>query len=276
VFDILTFWGLMNRGRELYYFGFFPFFIAMGWGFVVLADLLRKQKTLAAEIRVGRLAAHVAHDIKSPLSALRILQRYSTSLTSEEKAILSSSVSSIDDIATDLLSRYRDPEFDTQERREITPAPILRELVEDFAFVNKTNSKIALVIAKECEGLAVLCQGKSELKRAIGNLISNAVQASEQETNGPAINVTMEGDEAFAQIDIRDRGPGLSEELLRKFNRHEFGESTKSEGHGLGLKQVWEFVRKSGGSLKFSNDNGLVVSLTLPKRSIPALISESS
>jgi|GEM_PF-4285191 len=97
------------------------------------------------------------------------------------------------------------------------------------------------------------------LQHALWELIENAGQYAGET---PIIEVTMRRDEDTARITIADDGPGISpaeHEVL------EAGmESEIEHGSGLGLWLVHWVIDRSGGEVRFEQDNGTVVTVTLP------------
>ena len=118
-------------------------------------------------------------------------------------------------------------------------------------------------VAWRDSGLSVMAKPLA-LKRAIGNLLDNALHYGRQ----AEISVT----EAAGNVNIciRDHGPGVPEEafvsLFDPYVRLEHGRSSNSSGMGLGLGIARDIVRALGGELRLENhpDGGLVVTLSLP------------
>jgi two-component system, NtrC family, nitrogen regulation sensor histidine kinase NtrY len=87
------------------------------------------------------------------------------------------------------------------------------------------------------------------LKRALDNLIRNAVQATlESETGGGHVFVTAKTDASSVVLEVRDDGPGLDpDDLERIFDPYY---TKKREGTGLGLPIVKKIVFEHGGSIQ--------------------------
>ena len=102
---------------------------------------------------------------------------------------------------------------------------------------------------------------RAQLMQALINLLKNA-----HEAGGPAsaveLSITRIG--AEQRIEVRDRGPGMTETVLTQAVLPFY--STKRNGTGLGLALTREIVEAHGGRVRLANrnDGGLSVLLVLP------------
>ena len=104
------------------------------------------------------------------------------------------------------------------------------------------------------------------LRRAVGNLLDNAIHYGKQ----VEINVSEQADQIA--IEIRDHGPGVPEEdfthLLEPYVRLEHGRHKNAGGMGLGLGIAHSIVQAHGGELRLENhrDGGLIATILLPNK----------
>ena len=102
------------------------------------------------------------------------------------------------------------------------------------------------------------------LKRAINNLISNAVKYATD------VRVTVLDGPHAAEVHVDDNGPGIArdrrEEAFRPFSRLDEARTQNTSGTGLGLTLARDTARAHGGDLRLSDSvlGGLRASLRLP------------
>jgi two-component system, NtrC family, nitrogen regulation sensor histidine kinase NtrY len=102
---------------------------------------------------------------------------------------------------------------------------------------------------------------RTQLEQALINLLKNA-----HEAGGPAhsVEIAVTQNAAEQRIEVRDRGPGMSEAVLRQAWLPFY--STKRSGTGLGLALAREIAEAHGGHLRLANrtGGGLSVTISLP------------
>ncbi|MCK5622963.1 MAG: ATP-binding protein, partial [Alphaproteobacteria bacterium] len=85
------------------------------------------------------------------------------------------------------------------------------------------------------------------LRRAVVNVVENAVQAIDgEETEGQVTVSTVRAGDNF-EIRIKDTGPGIPEDLRKRIFEPLF--STKNSGCGLGLAISKEIIEQHGGTI---------------------------
>lgn len=114
-------------------------------------------------------------------------------------------------------------------------------------------------------GLAVT--GKPlALKRAIGNLLDNALHYGEK------VEISVHAVDESIEIRIRDHGPGVPDDafgsLFQPYVRLEHGREQNESGMGLGLGIARDIAHAHGGELLLANhpDGGLIATIRLPAR----------
>ncbi len=93
----------------------------------------------------------------------------------------------------------------------------------------------------------------------LSNLIENSIEAMKK--NG-VINILAREGSDYLQIDIKDSGPGLPTEIIKKAFSSLY--TTKPDGNGLGLKVAKTIIELHGGTILVRN-NPTTFSIKLPK-----------
>ncbi|MBX3258801.1 MAG: HAMP domain-containing histidine kinase [Labilithrix sp.] len=203
-----------------------------------------------------RFASHAAHELRSPLAALRgelelALRRKRTG--EEYEAILRDALEDTNrlvDLAEDLLVVARVESAAGDERAEEIDA---RSLVEDAVAASVARASDDVVV-DAAEERVVVRGARVALVRMLRNLIDNAVvHGAALDHGGVRVRVRRsdDGRAALARIEVEDDGPGVAVEdrghLFEPFHR---GATARQEpGAGLGLGIAREIARRHGGDL---------------------------
>lgn len=225
---------------------------------------------------IGKIAAQVAHDIRSPLTALKVVSGHLAELPEEKRVMIRNAVQRIDDIANDLAERRRataKKETDETILAERTSVQLLSSLIEPLISEKRIQYRSQLSVHIESRldansyGLFAAVQ-PVEFKRILSNLINNAVEAL---GNKGKVLVALHADGEKIGIRLEDDGPGIPAELLPKLMQRgaTFG---KSGGTGLGLAHARETVEEWGGSLTIESrvGEGTAIHLTLHRSAAPS------
>ena len=106
-----------------------------------------------------------------------------------------------------------------------------------------------------------MVQADPEMLRAVMlNLVLNACQAS----GGQPVEIETVVDGGACRIEVRDRGPGISDDIRDRIFEPFF--TTKSSGTGLGLPIVKRLMEVQGGHvrLRSRDGGGTVAEVSLP------------
>lgn len=203
-----------------------------------------------------RLLAALGHDLRSPLTALRV--RAEMVEENESRDSLIASIEEMQEMVDATLSfAYGMADSEAYETFDLgTFLKLLKsDMLDDFTL-------------DERESVSVRLRPRS-LRRALRNIIDNAHRY------GGAVNVTFEHDTDHAVIIISDDGPGIPEtdleQVFEPYFRLEKSRSKETGGTGLGLSIARTIVRAHGGDISLSNrcGGGLVVTVTLPLEANP-------
>lgn len=196
------------------------------------------------------MAKQVAHEIKNPLTPMRLnVQFLQRSLKTEEPEKLNEfsegMISQIDTLSSiaEAFARFASmPEM----KKEKFPA---REVISRTASLYNENG---LRFEVEDDG-AIIEADKDQLVRVMNNLINNALQAVPPERSPEVLVKTMvEG--SYLKIAVRDNGIGIADDMEDKIFEPRF--TTKTKGMGLGLAMVKNIVDASEGKIWFKSTEG--------------------
>jgi signal transduction histidine kinase len=223
---------------------------------------LQLQSHGAVEKVVGcnPLACQVAHDIRSPLTALNLLLRTEGPLNEFQKNLVLRSLDRLQAITNDLLEQYRSEDFMSQEKN-------IRDLIQEIIQETLLRYPCKILIQEDVtENLnPKINPNKATLfQRTLSNLINNAVEACEDPVHCVVV-LKLSIYKTHFKIDICDNGKGIPEQILPKLGQRGFSYG-KANGTGLGLAHAKEFIEASGGALQVrpNGTRGTCVSFFLP------------
>ncbi|MCC6996772.1 MAG: HAMP domain-containing histidine kinase [Deltaproteobacteria bacterium] len=242
---------------------------------VAAMEQLRHADRLAT---VGNLAAGVAHELGTPLGV--VAGRAEMIELGEVEADAARQSARIIREQSERMTRIIRHLLDFARRRPPEKAPQeLGALVRDTVGILQPMAhkrKVHVVVEAAAPVWATVDAG--QLVQAITNLTVNAVQASQ----GSEVTVTVQqvrarapadtgvgaggGERDWACVRVRDRGPGMSREVLLRVFEPFFTTKGVGEGTGLGLPVSEGIVREHGGFLAVDSEPGVgsVFSIHLP------------
>ncbi len=225
-----------------------------------LQEQLGRKKRLTA---LGEMAARLAHQIRTPLSAttLYLAQLGRQDLPAQQRQNISSKVSQrlshMGNLLDSMLSFVRGG-------APVKDVIYLEKVLRDF------SSTVLPQLAKNGSSVAVpavdhtltVMGDKDELVGALCNLAMNALEA----TSKPVALELWVGalNDRWLQIRVSDNGPGISEDILDRIFDPFF--TTRAQGTGLGLAVVAMTVSNHGGEITARNrpGGGAEFLITLP------------
>jgi signal transduction histidine kinase len=201
-----------------------------------------------------RLLAAISHDLRTPLTLLRL--RAETVENAQEREKMLATIAEMDAMVGATLQLARDQSA-AEPSRPTDLAALLQSVVDDMRDAGLP------VCLTPTQPVIYPCQ-PAALKRAIRNLLDNAVKYGKSGT------VTMRRTSQAIEIVIDDQGPGIPQQelmrVLEPFYRLDESRSRETGGVGLGLAIALSIVETHGGSLALSNrpEGGLRATIALP------------
>lgn len=132
---------------------------------------------------------------------------------------------------------------------------------------NKLKNKVELIRKFETDLPDILCY-PGQLNQVFMNIISNAIQAFEDDQNNCAITVSTFCDEDNIIVSIKDNGIGMSEETQNRIFEPFFTTKPVGVGTGLGLSISFGIIEKHKGHINLQSTVGVGTEfiITIPKK----------
>jgi len=203
----------------------------------------------------GRALAAVSHDLRTPLTRMRLRAE----LVDDEtlRAQINADIDDMQAMVESTLDYLRGLR-ENEPVQSIDMEALLQSLVADEQALGRQVTLSGSVVAPYLGRM-------SALKRALGNLIDNAVKY------GQSAHVAIEDSAAELRLSVEDEGPGIAEtdlaRVVEPYVRLEASRSRETGGVGLGLSIARDAALLHGGELRLANrpDGGLAATLVLPR-----------
>jgi signal transduction histidine kinase len=245
-----------------------------------LVPLLNAVKQSRNNLRIEvqfNIASQVAHDIRSPLSALEMISSQLGELPEDKRVIIRNSINRIRDIANSLVQQQK---FETPFNNDLLSTnhkelqiellmPVIDSLVSEkrLQFRDMVHVDIQFSQTEKSYGLFSKID-VNEFKRVLSNLINNSVEALPNQSGVVSVMLDFEGQ--FNAIKILDNGIGIPDEIIKKIGTRG-ATFNKLGGSGLGLHHAINTVESMGGNIKVTShpSQGTTVCIQLPKVTSP-------
>lgn len=226
---------------------------------VLIAKGLEEKATLA------KIAAQLAHDIRSPVATMRIILKSLTMIPDSHKTILDASVENMNRIADSFLDQYSNrDESGKNVSIEVTElSSLLKSLVDEKSLQHKdTKSLIQLDIPEFFSGFSAKIN-TTEFGRLISNLINNSIEAMNQPG---VVKLTLGMFGQYIRLSITDTGKGIPAHLLNMVAQGGLSVG-KQNGNGLGISHAKKMIEAWNGSFELQSVEGVgtTVSIMLPR-----------
>lgn len=203
------------------------------------------------------MARQIAHEIKNPLTPMRLSVQYLLRAWNDKDDALDEKIRNISqtlinqiDTLSEIASAFSDfSRMPQTARGKVDLVPLLKDLV--LLFDNHENIRFQLEI--ESDQPVYLNADQPGLNRVFTNLLKNSIQAIGDKVEG-SIQIIVTTSNHQAHIALRDNGKGMQPEEARKVFSPNF--TTKTSGMGIGLAMVYNIVKSFGGDIRFETASG--------------------
>jgi signal transduction histidine kinase len=238
-----------------------------------VADFIRKKKNHSRSAvtdtqkqleELGKLTGGLAHEIKNPLSTIKVnLKLLSENIESSEDdssarwrkkiEVLSKETDRLAEIMDDFL-RY------IGEIEPVFSAVNVNDLVSDlidFYAPQASNCNVTIRAGLSDEPI-ICCVDPDMMRQVLLNLFINAQQAMH---DGGELIIRTSANKGFAAVEVTDTGPGIEPEKLDNIFQAYY--TSKSSGSGLGLSIARKIIAAHNGSINVNSQLGKGTSFTI-------------
>ncbi|MBX3022672.1 MAG: HAMP domain-containing histidine kinase [Bdellovibrionales bacterium] len=247
---------------------------------LTVAEDYRNMRDLTIQLEaVELIARQVTHDLRSPLSALKLaVDKLSQSPSPEARALALKAFQRLNEILATLgQNGSRLPMRNTAEL--VVPSTRVENL---FFLVEPVVAEHGLQVDPDKIEVRLLCDDSAEiyscvdpvnLRRALSNLLTNAIEALPGRRGHVLVNLVV--NKGCAEISVTDNGCGIPAHVLERLGQKGLTHGKEGQdgcGSGLGVYQAMHAVSECAGTLKFqtSEGEGTTVMMRLPLSEAPA------
>lgn len=218
---------------------------------------LREQEKLIAEHEM--LLDTIAHDIKSPLTSLRLtiellkqvpekgMERFPILMSKVENSMLN-----MYHIITDLTDTRRQ-QHHYQAQEELLN---FEHIIEDVRLTLAPQIEESKAVIRSVVEVSQITFVRRKLRSVVYNLVNNAIKYTAKDRR-PEISINTVEEDGFMVISVADNGIGIPESdfstIFAKYERL----SNDVEGTGIGLYLVNEIITNAGGRITVSSELGV-------------------
>jgi nitrogen fixation/metabolism regulation signal transduction histidine kinase len=207
------------------------------------------------------MAKQVAHEIKNPLTPMRLsVQSFQRKFDPTDEKIhqkvneySNTLIQQIDTMSSIASAFSNFAKMPAQQREVLDVVEVVKLALDIF------NEDYISFKAEKEQIIAKI--DKTQLVRVVTNLVKNSIQAIPEDSEHPKIEVQVFSEGNNVKITVSDNGYGISEETKTKIFEPKF--TTKSSGMGLGLAMVKNIVETYNGSITFTSELGVGTTFTV-------------
>ena len=212
----------------------------------------------------------ISHELRTPLTSIKGWAETLGAIGEEDPELMQKGMEIITDEADRLSLLVEDLlDFSRLEAKRdlnlyLANLDLAAELGDAVLTVAQRARKLGVEVRyREPQQAVIVSADKNRLKQVFTNIFDNALKYSSRKKS---ITVKLETHNGYAEVSIRDRGPGIPKEELDKVTQRYYRASNSVYGTGIGLSLVNEIMSAHGGKLLIESalGRGTTVRLLLP------------
>lgn len=198
------------------------------------------------------MAKQVAHEIKNPLTPMRlIIQHIQRSLKDEENreqqleklsVILLEQIDNLSNIATEFSNFAKMP---VARNEKLDLVSVILDVTKLFDKTENVDFSLNTGARKEY----YIWADKEQISRVFINLFKNSIQSIQEGKRG-LVEISLMIKNERLVVDVRDNGKGIPEEIRDRLFQPNF--TTKTSGMGMGLAISKNIITSAGGEIRYS------------------------
>lgn len=235
------------------------------WLFSDVTERRQMQERLSQIQRIeslGKISGEIAHDFGNVLSTISGNLHLLETARADMAIVLRQRMANAAELGATLVQRLLAFARRQHLEPEVTDLNLLVSGMTDLVEI-ALNGEVELVTRLTDSPLLARVD-PGQMESALLNICLNSRQAMEDKGR-IEITVRPRGVES-GEIEIKDNGSGMSQDILRRCLDPFFTARRDGQGTGLGLSMVYGFIRQSGGDMKIQSrpGRGTTVSLIVP------------
>jgi signal transduction histidine kinase len=197
---------------------------------------------------VAELAIQMAHDIRSPLSALLAVISHPGHFDESKRRLALRATQRVQEIAEELMSHYRKVQIAKEEEAlEVNVSTIIENMIEEKRLTLPNSIRINTSFNGSVFKHLTFSRSR-EFKRMLSNIINNSVEAIYKKAPHGEIKIILKGENEKIYLCIEDDGCGIPKDILEKIGKRGYSWKKKN-GHGLGLYRARKMIELWDGTL---------------------------
>ena len=218
-----------------------------------------------------RFVSDASHELKTPLSSIRLLsdsilqaEHMDAATVREFVRDIGQEAERLSNITEDLLRLTRLDSGAAAQAENVEVWPVVQQVCRSLRLLaDDKHISLELSVERPCWVRAT----KGEIHQVIYNLVENAIKYN---TDGGFVRVLLSADDTSAYITVEDNGIGIPDEdldhVFERFYRVDKARSRAAGGTGLGLSIVRDTIRRRGGRIQADHraGGGTVFTIEMP------------